>query len=237
MNKGIIRILEYLEPYQPGDRKDISDLLNDIIPSDTPNITSVDLHFIEVLNKYINVNGQISRNPNFRFVGINAFINEEGRISLQKYHESKLQERVHNSAISVNESLEATNEAVKTTNIRMLEHADRQEVIMLQQSGFAQQQVKFTEQQVTLIEQQVTLISTQNNLYKNTLILAGINIVIGLIILWVTINSNADKLSIISLQSQLKEQNKEIKQLQLLKSDTVHYVLHYPQLKSNVKKK
>jgi len=119
----------------------------------------------------------------------------------------------------------------------MLEHAERQEDIMLQQSGFTQQQVTFTERQVTLIEQQVTLIRTQNNLYRNTLILTGFNILIGIIILVITIKSNSDKQLISTQQSQLTDQQKELKRLQLLKSDTVHYVLHYPLLKSNLTKK
>jgi Tfp pilus assembly protein PilN len=69
------------------------------------------------------------------------------------------------------------------------------------------------------------------------MILTAANIIVAFALLRVTQSSNSDKETISTLQSQLESQRKEIKQLQLLKSDTIHYVLHYPLVKKEVKKK
>jgi len=230
MDEGTIRILEYLEPYQPGDRQNIGTLLNEIIPINHPNAQSIELYFIEALREYINFDSHYNRSAQFGFGHFPAFIKQEGRDFLKEYRKNKLEERAHNSAISVNESLIGTNEAVKNTNIRMLEHADRQEVIMHTQTGFTERQVKFTETQLVLFEK-------QNNLYKITLVLTALNIILGGGILFATLNANADKQAIERLNTQITSQSKALKQLQILKSDTVRYVLHYPLLKSNLIKK
>jgi hypothetical protein len=93
-----------------------------------------------------------------------------------------------------------------------------------------------TKRQTKVLEDQEGIFEKQTNLYRYTLILTGFNALIGIIILYSTASSNADKLSISTLQSQLSTQQKEIKRVQLLKSDTVHYVLHYPEMKNKSKK-
>jgi hypothetical protein len=130
-----------------------------------------------------------------------------------------------------------TNESIVATNKKMLEHTERQEKIMEDQKGFSRQQTGFLQQQVTIMDEQKTLVGKQNSLYKFTLYLTGANILVAVALLYSTINSNADKQSIATLQSQLEAQRREIKQLQFLKSDTVHYVLHYPISKNKATKK
>jgi len=240
MDAKIREILEFLSDVTVGTSKDISPLMNGIFP--VQNITTdggpLD-RFLDELKAYTTFKNHTSyrRERPYGFIGLNIALTNGGLIELKKEQDRIKQGEVNQYSIDLSKSIIATNNAIQTTNNRMLEHAEKQEAIMSAQSGFSEQQVTFTERQVKLIEQQVILVSTQNKLYRNTLILAGINILIGLIILVVTINSNSDKLSIVSLRSQLTDQRKEIQRLQLLKSDTVHYVLHYPLLKSNLKDK
>lgn len=186
------------------------------------------MHFIQSLNKYANFHPDYNRTKTHGFVQFNAFITDDGRQALKIEKERILQEKVHNSSIDLNNSIIATNKAVQNTNTRMLEHADRQEGIM-------ETQLQVTRQQVDLTDRQVGLVSAQNGLYRTTLILSGFNILLTFIVIIITYKSNSDKELISIQQSQLAEQQKEIKQLRLLKSDTVHYVLHYPLLKNKKK--
>lgn len=144
---------------------------------------------------------------------------EETDIENKKNKE--LQQILNKSTIDVNASITATNKAIAVVNKRMLEHANAQEKIMKAQNGFY-------EQQVEIMGKQTKLITTQTTIYKYTLILTGLSILLTIILLIITINSNSDK-ELISIQRlQLRDQYKEIQRLQLLKSDTVHYVLYYP---------
>jgi len=235
LSENTVRVLEFLEPLEPGDRKDLSPLLNEIIPLGPQ--SSLEVYFIDVLKEYVNFNHQYTRTLEHGFVQFMGFLKKEGRIALAAYRESKLQEKAHKSSIDVNESIIATNRAIDTTNQRMLEHAETQEAMMKTQSGFMERQAEFSGQQVGIMDEQKKLVEKQNTLYKVTLFLTGANILVAIVLCIATLSSNSDKELLSTQQQQLTDKDKEIKRLQLLKSDTVHYVLHYPALKSKLKNK
>ena len=233
MDPNIFEILETLASATVGTSVDISPILNKMRNEkgllNKPGDTS---RFLDSLNSITNFNQStpIRDEPNLGFIGINLAITNIGIDALKGERDRIRQGIVDQSSIDVNSSIIATNEAIKNTNLRMLEHAEKQESIMLSQSDFTGQQVIFTERQLTLV-------SKQNALYRITLVLTAINIFLGLGILYATVSSNADKQAIERLNTQLSAQSKEIKQLLLLKSDTVRYVLHYPKSKSTPAKK
>ena len=219
------KILEFLEPFEAGDRQNISQFLNDIFPY-KPNLqhgeqikeNGMISHFLDEINKYANFDNRYSSNGVHGFSPIMAFITPDGRKVLMDEKERELNEKAqksaidaNRSAINVNDSIIATNNAIQQTNTLMLGHATTQD---------------------GLIDRQLKLVSRQNRLYIYTLVLAAINVGLGIAIYSATVSSNADKQSISTLQSQLVTKDKEIKSLRLLKSDTVRYVLHYPKQKS-----
>jgi hypothetical protein len=243
MDIRIFEVLDFLNKNGGvGNKLDISPIINKFYPveeniqmyvytKESGNI----MRFIEALSPFITNNNEYSINAHNSFpkqflTPFYVSINNEGIKELDNEHQKHQSKVLNNSAIDANNSLIATNNAVQETNKRMLEHAE-------EQSKFVQTQLGYTKQQTVFTSQQVGLVQRQNTLYKFTLILTAVNIGVGLGVLIATLNSNADK-ELISIQrSQLLSKEKEIQQLQLLKSDTVHYVLHYPQQKSNLKTK
>jgi len=236
MDANIRQILEFLSDVPVGTKKDISAEMNGIFPLAKYPINSQGVsNFVTALMKYTDINQYTSyrREAPLGFIGLNASLNNDGAIELKKELDRVIQGEVSQSAISVNKSIISTNDAIKDTNKRMLEHAVSQENIMREQSNFVKQQLTYTEKQTKFTEDQVGLVKTQNKLYKFTLILTAVNIAVGLGVLIATLMSSADK-ELLSIQrSQLASKDKELKQLQLLKADTVHYVLHYPILKNS----
>src|SRR5437879_8201065 len=67
--------------------------------------------------------------------------------------------------------------------------------------------------------QQTDILEVQTNLYRNTLLLVGINLVIGLGILITTFISYSDKQEIATLHSQLRDREEQIRLLQLPKAN------------------
>jgi hypothetical protein len=236
MDANIYKILTELSEVPVGTKKNISKTMTELFPAYKGSLDGDMLYFLECLKEYTNYDHHmLSYLEGHGIVGLELRMTNDGLVSLKAENDRRLQARVHNSSIELSQSIMATNNAIQQTNTLMLGHAERQEAIMLTQSEFSRQQVAFTEQQVQLTDRQVRLVDTQNNLYRITLLVTGINVIIGLIILIITIQSDSDKKLISALQIQLANQQKEIKRLQLLKSDTVHYVLHYPQSKSKPK--
>jgi len=236
MDPNIFNILEFLASNGVGKNIDISGYLNGIRSEGSRLLDNVDTKsFLAALEPYTSFNEDTEYRfdispPNYGFVGPKISITNDGITALKSERDRIRQAKVDQSAIDVNQSIIATNTAVQNMDKRMLEHAQTQEAIMLEQSGFSSKQV-------TLTERQVTLIGTQNKLYRITLILTLFNILIGIVILIITIKSGSENKQISTLQLKSIEQQKEIKRLQLLKSDTVHYVLNYPVLKKKKKEK
>jgi len=238
MDADIFNILEFLASEGIQKTMDISSELNAIRSKGKRLHDGTDIkNFLDALKPYTNFSDYTSyrvESP-YGFMGVKIHITNDG-IDALKAERDRIAQRIVNesamevdkSAIDVNKSIKATNDAVIDMNKRMLEHADRQEVIMLNQSAF-------TEKQVSIMERQSVLIDKQNRLYKFTLILTAANIFVAIILCVATVSSNADKALISTQWSQLAEKQKEIKRLQLLKSDTIHYVLHYPKSKSRIK--
>jgi hypothetical protein len=240
MDAGIRQILEFLlEGDAPvGKDKDISYIMNGIFPIAEATFDKHNLErFLEDLAKYTTYDKSIlfTRKQPYGFNKLIIALTEYGLNALKKEQDRVTQREANQVSIDLGKSIIATNNAVQNMNVRMLEHAERQEAIMLAQSGFSEQQVAFTSQQVGIMGKQTHLIEKQNALYKFTLILTGVNIAVAIGLFIATVSSSADK-ELISIQrSQIEAKNKEIRRLQLLKSDTVHYVLHYPLLKSKKK--
>ncbi|MDB5142970.1 MAG: hypothetical protein JWQ66_1683 [Mucilaginibacter sp.] len=226
MDPYIFRILDFLAVEGVNRRTNISIKLNEIHSEGKrlldPNDTKL---FLNALRPYTNIDASTVY-PSRSLYGFSTFeihITDDG-IKAYKAERDRIRQR------EVDESVIATNNAVQNMNQRMLENAKSQAEIMLQQAGF-------TGEQVELAKRQVTLIGNQNKLYRITLFLTGLNILLSIVIIIMTHNANGDKELISNQSSRLQEQQKEIKQLQLLKADTVHYVLHYPVLKSKSKVK
>lgn len=239
MDDDIRKILEFLSDVTVGTSKDISSLMNGIFP--TRNITTDAgplKRFLKDLEKYTTYSHLY---PNHRrelslgFIGLNIALTHDGLIALKKEQDRIQQGEVNKYSIDLSKSIIATNQAIQNTNNLMLEHADKQEAIMSAQTAFSEQQVAFTSQQVGIMGTQTHLIEKQNALYKFTLILTGVNIAVAVGLFIATVSSSADKELISVQRSQIEAKNKEIRRLQLLKSDTVHYVLYYPLLKSKKK--
>jgi hypothetical protein len=233
MDVNILKILKYLSEETVGSKRNVSEIMNEIFPvqklaTDGANVK----RFLEDLKKYTNYADfdEGNRDSQYGFIGFMLAINNDGVIALNKERDRLKEGELTQSAIDVNQSIKATNDSIKQTNKLMIDHAEKQEAIMSSQSDFIEQQVLFTRQQLGLIEK-------QNSLYKITLILTFLNIILGGGILWISISSNVDKQAIEQLNTEIVNQKKEIKQWQLLKSDTIHYVLQYPIIKSNLKKK
>jgi hypothetical protein len=231
MDSAIFEILEFLASKGIGTSEDIAPILNDIrkkgVHLQQPGDVS---RFMESLTELTNFNQYITvqDQPPHGFINLKLAITNNGVNALKAERDRRRQRAVDESSIGVNKSIIATNEAVQNMDNRMLEHTATQVEILKQQSNFSEQQVKLTEQQVNLV-------AKQNKLYRATIILTGMSVLGSLFVLKVTIDSNADK-ELISIQrSQLEDQRKEIKQLQLLKSDTIHSVLRYPVSKNKKK--
>ena len=239
MDDRVKIILEFLEPKGLEKKENIRELINDIFPvpddGNEPHFNAVRSHvnhFLRSINKddtpHDKTSGYIRFDPvrlnalkSFRdvpdtwFDWFQAAITDDGIKALREDNERLLREKVSQSAIDVNKSIQKANEA-------MIDNAKIQ-------TGINQQMAtnSFT---------QTTIFGNQTRLYRNTLILTAINIILGGGILYSALKSNADKLVIERLNNQVISQNKEIKQLQLIKSDTIRYVLHYPKFKNSSKK-
>jgi hypothetical protein len=88
---------------------------------------------------------------------------------------------------SINESIIATNKSVKESNEAIMANANRQ----------------------------IEILESQTNLYRNTLLLIGVNLIIGFGILILAFISYSDKQEIATLNVQLRSREDEIRTLQL----------------------
>jgi len=232
MDPNIYKILEYLSDVPVGTKKDISPILNELFPFDKYPAESGDIiRFIDSLVSITDYRRTpYRREQNFGFIGFQISITSAGLFQFKEEQDRVLQSKAHASTINVNDSITATNKSIANINKRMLEHASAQEKIMLMQANFS-------EQQVGIMNQQTTLITTQTNVYRYTLILTGVSVLLTILLLIITIKSNSEKELISTQRMQLRDRDTEIKRLQFLKSDTVHYVLHYPLSKNKGIKK
>ena len=92
---------------------------------------------------------------------------------------------------SINESIIATNKSVKESNEAIMANANRQ----------------------------IEILESQTNLYRNTLLLIAVNLVIGLGILIMAFISYSDKQEIATLQVQLRNQENTIRAFQTQPKD------------------
>ena len=218
MDTDIFDLLEFLASKGVNKTTDISSELNGIYSKgkrlleieDIMNFTGALAHYIEIEE----VDGPFPTRSSSGFFRFKVHITNSGINALKEERDRRRQGKLDKSVM-------ATNEAVRNANIQMLENARNQEAIM-------QEQARFAGEQVQLGNTQLTLFRTQNNLYRIIAILTGVSILLSIVIIKMTYNDSNEK-ELLSHQNQIiEEKNKEIKQLQLLKSDTVHYVLHYP---------
>ena len=223
MDKNVLRILELLEPHGLQKRINIRNIINEIfpVPENVPEqeFNAARNHvyrFLETINKidppYEKKDGLIQFDttllnnlkqyrdvPDTWFDWFQASITQEGIEVLKKENDRQVDLQSKQSAIHVNESIIATNGALQNTNTLMLNHAERQ---------------------IAIMDNQTTLVRRQNRLYRVTLYLTGINLLIGIGILYSTLTSNADKQEIERLRVQVSDREKMIQLLHTLKSDT-----------------
>ena len=100
---------------------------------------------------------------------------------------NKIMEKENILTPSINESIIATNKSVKESNEAIMANANRQ----------------------------IEILESQTNLYRNTLLLIGVNLIIGFGILVLAFISYSDKQEIATLNVQLRNREDQIRTLQL----------------------
>jgi hypothetical protein len=96
-------------------------------------------------------------------------------------------EKENSPTPSINESIIATNKSVKESNEAIMANANRQ----------------------------IEILESQTNLYRNTLLLIGVNLIIGFGILVLAFISYSDKQEIATLHVLLRSREDEIRTLQV----------------------
>lgn len=252
LDSKTVKILEYLETFDFQEKVDLGDLITELFPfpKEEQEFNRVRITLINHLNaisklEYTDKTGALIKPFAPDLSGINEWrnnptkwfhsqfyvrITQDGLNAIHDHWNALDNRKLAQSALDVNESIVATNKSVIETNRTMVENGNAQIRVN-------QQIADNSDRQVGIMDEQKTLVEKQNTLYGFTLALTACNILVAIILCYVTIISNADKELISTQRSQLLEKQKEIKRLQLLKSDTVHYVLHYPQSKNKQIKK
>lgn len=231
-DKNISKILAFLKDKGYQEKHNISPILNEMFPFPTGESEYIVNQQMNRVVRFLNAMGNTNDNyieynevgfdlihkhkdqPEeskiwFGIYPFSASITSDGLAYMENIEKGELEEMAHKSAIKVNESIEATNQSVLTTNNALIANAGRQSDIM----------------------------EKQTDIYRNTLRLTFVNIAIGAGILYATLSSNYDKQELILLKTQLSQKDKEIHQLQYLKFYQVPFVKDSFQLKNAPKKK
>jgi hypothetical protein len=102
-------------------------------------------------------------------------------------------EKENNAGAAISQYIIETNKLVQTSNDAMIANAHRQ----------------------------TDILEVQTNLYRNTLLLVGVNLIIGLGILITTFISYSDKKEIATLHAQLRDREEQIRILQTAKPSSL----------------
>lgn len=92
-----------------------------------------------------------------------------------------------------------------------------------------------SEEIVANAHRQTDILAAQTNLYKNTLLLVAVNLVIGLGIIITAFISFSDKQEIATLHTQLRDRDEQIRSLQN-RSDSTSNDSHLPVIVSDARK-
>lgn len=217
MDITILEILEYLEPFGVGVKKDISNFINKkfII---TANIQEYEfrtetgnvLRFLNSCDAFIDYTSASLQYPDYRnnpirwFDNLPASVKNEGIEALKKHRDRSSQERVHQSEIDTNNSIIATNSSVINTNAAIIENSKSQ-----------------TSVNETLVKNsalQTAIFRRQTRIFFATAILALCALLISI---WSIIEGKQSQ----QLQMQLQQKQREIDtlQIQLLQLKNLSY--------------
>lgn len=201
-NKNLIKILEFLAPNDVGVQVDISILLDKLYPKPNsdeklPELKNKIIKFLDSLkiDSYIKFNNEALTQVNeFSLSPPKWFDNVLFMASIEPMGLKYLKkERENNTLYAINQSIIATNKSVKASNEAIIATANRQ----------------------------LEILESQTNLYRNTLLLVGVNLLIGLGILITSFISYSDKKEIATLHVQLKDRDDALRTLLLKKTNAL----------------